>query len=220
MSPGTKARSYDPDYAAEAGFADCKLVGTENRRGRVMSKKRIQLPLRDEDLLQLKAGDSVLLNGPLLTGRDAAHQRLIAALRAGEELPVVIKGETIYYVGPCPTKPGRVIGSAGPTTSSRMDSYTPDLLKMGLKGMVGKGQRSQEVVETMRTCGAVYFAALGGAGALIANSIIQAEVVAYPDLGPEAIYRMVVRDFPVIVAIDSRGNDLYRTGRAEYQRRR
>lgn len=184
-----------------------------------MSKKRIQLPLRDEDLTELRAGDFVLLNGPLLTGRDAAHKRLFTALQEGEELPVAIKGETIYYVGPCPTKPGRIVGSAGPTTSSRMDSYTPALLKIGLKGMVGKGQRSPEVVEAMRTFGAVYLAALGGAGALIANSIIQAEVVAYPDLGPEAIYRMMVRDFPVIVAIDSDGNDLYRTGRAEYQRR-
>ncbi len=183
-----------------------------------MSKKRIQLPLKDEELIELRAGDSILLNGPLLTGRDAAHKRLFTALQEEKELPVAIKGETIYYVGPCPTKPGRVIGSAGPTTSSRMDSYTPALLKMGLKGMVGKGQRSQEVVEAMRTYGAVYLAALGGAGALIANSIIQAEVVAYPDLGPEAVYRMVVRDFPVIVAVDSRGNDLYRTGRAEYQR--
>lgn len=184
-----------------------------------MSKKRIQLPLTNDDLHKLRAGDSILLNGPLLTGRDAAHKRLFTALQEGEELPVDIKGETIYYVGPCPTKPGRIIGSAGPTTSSRMDSYTPALLKMGLKGMVGKGQRSPEVIEAMRTFGAVYLAALGGTGALIANSIIQAEVVAYPDLGPEAIYRMVVRDFPVIVAIDSGGNDLYRTGRAEYQRR-
>ncbi len=184
-----------------------------------MSKKRIQLPLTVEDLAQLQAGESILLNGPLLTGRDAAHKRLYAAVQAGKELPVTIKGETIYYVGPCPTKPGRVIGSAGPTTSSRMDSYTPTLLKEGLRGMVGKGQRSPEVIEAMKTYGAVYLAALGGAGALIANSIIQAEVIAYPDLGPEAIYRMVVEDIPVIVAIDSRGNDLYRTGRAEYLRR-
>lgn len=184
-----------------------------------MSKKRIQLPLTDDDLHQLRVGDSLLLNGPLLTGRDAAHKRLFVTLQDGKTLPVSIKGETIYYVGPCPTKPGRVIGSAGPTTSSRMDSYTPALLKLGLKGMIGKGQRSPEVIEAMKTYGAVYLAALGGAGALIANSIIKAEVVAYPELGPEAIYRMVVKDFPVIVAIDSCGNDLYRSGRAEYQRR-
>lgn len=184
-----------------------------------MLKKRIQLPLTEDDLHKLRAGDSLLLNGPLLTGRDAAHKQLIATLQEGKELPVSIKGETIYYVGPCPTKQGRVIGSAGPTTSSRMDSYTPALLKLGLKGMIGKGQRCPEVIEAMITYGAVYMAALGGAGALIANSIIKAEVVAYPELGPEAIYRMVVKDFPVIVAIDSCGNDLYRTGRAEYQRR-
>ncbi len=181
-----------------------------------MTTKIIQLPLRDEDLAGLSAGDSVLLNGPLLTGRDAAHKRLYAAVQDGHSLPVELKGETIYYVGPCPTKPGRVIGSAGPTTSSRMDSYTPALLSLGLKGMVGKGQRSQEVVEAMLKYGAVYLAALGGAGALIANSIIKAEVIAYPDLGPEAIYRLVVKDFPVIVAIDSKGNDLYQTGRKEY----
>ncbi len=183
-----------------------------------MPKKLIQLPLKDEDLTGLRAGDSILLNGPLLTGRDAAHKRLFAPAQAGEALPVELRGETIYYVGPCPTQPGRVIGSAGPTTSSRMDSYTPTLLKLGLKGMVGKGHRSQEVIEAMVKYGAVYLAALGGAGALIANSIIQAKVVAYPDLGPEAIYRMVVRDFPVIVAIDCKGNDLYQTGRKEYFR--
>ncbi|NLY75915.1 MAG: Fe-S-containing hydro-lyase [Firmicutes bacterium] len=182
-------------------------------------KKRIQLPLKDEDLVELRAGDSLLLNGPLLTGRDAAHKRLYEAAQSGKELPVAIKGETIYYVGPCPAKPGRIIGSAGPTTSSRMDFYTPTLLKLGLKGMIGKGQRSPEVIEAVTTYGAVYFAALGGAGALIANSIIKAEIVAYPDLGPEAIYRIEVRDFPVIVAIDGKGNDLYRIGRAEYSRR-
>lgn len=184
-----------------------------------MLKKRIQLPLKDEDLFELRAGDSLLLNGPLLTGRDAAHKRLYETVQSGKELPVAIKGETIYYVGPCPAKPGRIIGSAGPTTSSRMDFYTPTLLKLGLKGMIGKGQRFPEVIEAVTTYGAVYFAALGGAGALIANSIIKAEIVAYPDLGPEAIYRIEVRDFPVIVAIDSKGNDLYRSGRAEYSRR-
>lgn len=185
-----------------------------------MSKKRIQLPLKDEDIANFRAGDSILLNGPLLTGRDAAHKRLSTALQEGKELPVAIKGETIYYVGPCPTKPGRIIGSAGPTTSSRMDFYTPALLKLGLRGMIGKGQRSPEVIEAMKSYGAVYLAALGGAGALIANSIIAVEVIAYHDLGPEAIYRMVVQDLPVIVAIDRYGNDLYRTGRTEYQLRR
>jgi fumarate hydratase subunit beta len=183
-----------------------------------MAGKQIQLPLSDEDLNGLRVGESVLLNGPLLTGRDAAHKRLYAAVQEGQELPVELSGETIYYVGPCPTKPGRVIGSAGPTTSSRMDSYAPALLKLGLKGMVGKGQRSLEVIDAMVKYKAVYLAALGGAGALIANSIVKAEVLAYPDLGPEAIYRLVVRDLPVIVAIDSLGNDLYRTGREKYTR--
>ena len=183
-----------------------------------MAEKRIQLPLSDEDLSGLRAGESILLNGPLLTGRDAAHKRLYTALQVGEELPVELIGETIYYVGPCPTKPGRIIGSAGPTTSSRMDSYAPALLKLGLKGMVGKGQRSSEVIDAMVKYKAVYLAALGGAGALIANSIVKAEVLAYPDLGPEAIYRLMVRDLPVIVAIDSLGNDLYRTGREKFAR--
>lgn len=185
-----------------------------------MAGKRIQLPLSDEDLSGLRAGESVLLNGPLLTGRDAAHKRLFMAMQEGKELPVELSGETIYYVGPCPTMPGRIIGSAGPTTSSRMDSYTPALLKMGLKGMVGKGQRSLEVIEAMVKYKAVYLAALGGAGALIANSIMKAEVLAYPDLGPEAIYRLEVRDLPVIVAIDSLGNDLYRAGREKFRRSR
>lgn len=183
-----------------------------------MAEKRIKLPLSDDDLAGLRAGDSVLLNGPLLTGRDAAHKRLVAALEEGRRLPVELKGETIYYVGPCPTKPGRVIGSAGPTTSSRMDSYTPALLRLGLKGMVGKGQRSQDVIDAMVKYKAVYLAALGGAGALIANSIVKAEVAAYPDLGPEAIYRLEVKDLPVIVAIDCFGNDLYRVGREKYLR--
>lgn len=181
-----------------------------------MAEKRIQLPLKDEDLTELRAGDSILLNGPLLTGRDAAHKLLFAAVQDGQALPMDLRGETIYYVGPCPTRPGRVIGSAGPTTSSRMDSYTPSLLKLGLKGMIGKGQRSPEVIDAMKKYGAVYMAALGGAGALIANSIIQADIIAYPDLGPEAIYRMVVKDFSVIVAIDNYGNDLYQTGRSAY----
>jgi len=178
--------------------------------------KRIELPLTELDLMSLQAGDSVLLNGRLLSGRDAAHKRLIMALEAREPLPVNLKGETIYYVGPCPTPPGKIIGSAGPTTSGRMDSYTPRLLQLGLKGMMGKGQRSPEVIAAMVKYGAVYFAALGGAGALIAKSIKKAEVVAYHDLGPEAIYRLEVVDLPVIVAIDAAGNDLYHLGREQY----
>jgi fumarate hydratase subunit beta len=183
-----------------------------------MTKRHIQLPLSENDSLTLRAGEAVLLNGPLLSGRDAAHKRMIATLEAGKSLPVELKGEIIYYVGPCLTPPGRVIGSAGPTTSERMDLYTPRLLEEGLKGMIGKGQRSQEVIEAMVKFRAVYFAALGGAGALITRSIVEASVIAYHDLGPEAIHRLVVRDFPVIVAIDVFGADLYQTGRAQYVR--
>ncbi len=177
---------------------------------------KIQLPIGERDISGLKVGDSVLLRGPLLSGRDAAHKRFIAALKEGNPLPVDLSGETIYYVGPCPTPPGRVIGSAGPTTSGRMDLYTPELLRLGLKGMIGKGQRSPEVISAIKQYSAVYFAALGGAGALIARSIKNAQVIAYPDLGPEAVYRLEVVDFPVIVAIDADGNDLYKLGRDEF----
>jgi fumarate hydratase subunit beta len=183
-----------------------------------MAELTIQLPLTEHDIARLKAGDTVLLNGPLLSARDAAHKRLVAALNEGKALPVELMGETIYYVGPCPTPPGKIIGSAGPTTSGRMDSYTPRLLELGLKGMIGKGQRSPAVIAAMKEHAAVYFAALGGAGALIARSIQKATVIAYPDLGPEAIHRLEVKDFPVIVAIDAAGNDLYQTGRAQYSR--
>jgi fumarate hydratase subunit beta len=179
--------------------------------------KRIKLPLSEDDIQGLRAGEPVWLSGPLLSARDAAHKRITAALSAGEDLPVNLQGETIYYVGPCPAPPGRIIGAAGPTTSGRMDSYTPRLLELGVVAMIGKGQRSPEVIAAMVKNGAVYFAALGGAGALIAKSIKEARVIAYPDLGPEAIRRLVVEDFPVIVAIDAGGNDLYRIGRAAYQ---
>jgi fumarate hydratase subunit beta len=180
--------------------------------------KRIKLPLSEDDIQGLRAGETVLLSGPLLSARDAAHKRITAALLSGEDLPVKLKGETIYYVGPCPAPPGRIIGSAGPTTSGRMDSYTSRLLELGVVGMIGKGQRSAEVIAAMVKNGAVYFAALGGAGALIAKSIKEAKVIAYPDLGPEAIRRLIVEDFPVIVAIDAGGNDLYRIGLAAYRR--
>jgi fumarate hydratase subunit beta len=182
-----------------------------------MTQKRIKLPLREEDILGLKAGEAVLLSGELLSGRDAAHKRLIIALSEEKPLPVALQGQTIYYVGPCPTPPGKVIGSAGPTTSGRMDSYTPRLLEEGLKGMIGKGQRSSEVKTAMVKYRSLYFAALGGAGALIARSIVKAEVIAYHDLGPEAIHRLTVEDFPVIVAIDAQGNDLYSQGRMDYR---
>jgi fumarate hydratase subunit beta len=176
----------------------------------------VHLPLTENDIFKLKAGDTVVLSGSLLSGRDAAHKRLITALKEGKPLPVNLNGETIYYVGPCPTPPGRVIGSAGPTTSGRMDSYTSSLLELGLKGMIGKGQRSPAVIDAIKKQRAIYFAALGGAGALIARSIKSAEVIAYHDLGPEAIHRLVVDNFPVIVAIDAEGNDLYQLGRAQY----
>lgn len=181
-----------------------------------MAQKRLKLPLIQEDILRLQAGETVLLSGDLLSFRDAAHQRIVNALEDGAALPLALQDETIYYMGPCPTPPGRVIGSAGPTTSGRMDGYTPQLLKQGIKGMIGKGQRSAEVVAAMVQYQAVYFAALGGAGALIAHSIQQAKVIAYHDLGPEAIHRLSVADLAVIVAIDAYGNDLYQQGRAKY----
>lgn len=182
-----------------------------------MKAKKIKLPLSKEDILELHAGDSVLLSGTMLSGRDAAHKRMVQTLKDGGTLPVDLTGETIYYVGPCPTPPGKVIGSAGPTTSGRMDSYVPLILEQGLIGMIGKGQRTAEVKASMVKHQAVYFAALGGAGALIAESIKKAEVLAYDDLGTEAIHRFTVEDFPVIVAIDAYGNDLYETGRKEYE---
>ena len=159
---------------------------------------------------RLRAGDLVRLSGVIWTGRDAAHKRLVARLDAGEALPVDLRDQVIYFVGPCPAPPGRPIGSAGPTTSGRMDAYSPRLIaECGLRGMIGKGDRSPAVVEAMRRYGAVYFAATGGAGALIAGSIVKCELVAFPELGPEAMYRLEVRDFLLVVAIDAAGNSLY-----------
>jgi fumarate hydratase subunit beta len=179
--------------------------------------KIVKTPLTEETVKGLKAGDRVLLNGIIYTGRDAAHKRLMEMLERGEKLPLELEGQVIYYVGPCPAKPGRVIGSAGPTTSGRMDPYTPRLLEKGLKGMIGKGLRSKEVVEAIKKHRAVYFAAIGGAGALLAESIKGAEVLAFEDLGPEAIYRLRVENFPVTVVIDCEGNDLYKTGKEQYK---
>ena len=179
--------------------------------------KIVNTPLTEETVKGLKAGDRVLLNGIIYTGRDAAHKRLMEMLERGEKLPLELEGQVIYYVGPCPAKPGRVIGSAGPTTSGRMDPYTPRLLEKGLKGMIGKGLRSKEVVEAIKKHRAVYFAAIGGAGALLAESIKGAEVLAFEDLGPEAIYRLRVENFPVTVVIDCEGNDLYKTGKEQYK---
>lgn len=179
--------------------------------------KRITTPLTEEKVKDLKCGDSVLLSGKLYTARDAAHKRLIDILDRGEELPINIKDETIYYVGPTPAKPGQVIGSAGPTTSYRMDAYSPKLLDLGLKGMIGKGKRNKEVINSMKKNTAVYFGAIGGAAALIGKCITASEVILYEDLGSEAIRRLEVKDLPLIVVIDSEGNNLYEKGREEYK---
>lgn len=179
--------------------------------------KNLKVPLSDSDIADLKAGEQILLSGTIYTARDAAHRRMVEALDRGAPLPLDIKGQVIYYVGPTPAKPGQVIGSAGPTTSSRMDVYTPRLLNEGLKGMIGKGKRSAEVVEAITKNKAVYFAAAGGAGALLSKRIKKAEVVAYGDLGPEAIYRLEVEEFPVIVVNDIYGNDLYKEAQKNRQ---
>lgn len=174
-------------------------------------KKKIQVPLLKQDIDNLKAGDYVYLTGTIYTARDAAHKRMYDSMKKGEELPIELNGNVLYYLGPSPAREGQVIGSAGPTTSSRMDKYTPDMLDAGLKGMVGKGKRSPEVIEAMKKNGAVYFAAVGGAGALLSKCIKEAEVVAYEDLGTEAIRRLHIEELPVIVVIDKDGNNLYET---------
>ncbi|MDI6707283.1 MAG: Fe-S-containing hydro-lyase [Bacillota bacterium] len=180
-------------------------------------EKVIHTPLTDEIVEELKAGDRVLLNGIIYTGRDAAHKRLVEMMDKGEELPLELQGQVIYYVGPCPAKPGKVIGSAGPTTSGRMDAYAPVLMEKGLKGMIGKGIRSKEVVDSIVKNKCVYFAAIGGAGALLAEAIKEAEILAFSDLGPEAIYKLRVENFPVTVIIDSQGNNLYKIGKEQYR---
>ncbi|NLZ52598.1 MAG: Fe-S-containing hydro-lyase [Thermoanaerobacteraceae bacterium] len=178
---------------------------------------RINTPVTTEEVRKLKAKDNVLITGVVYTGRDAAHKRLINLLNKGKELPIDLKGQLIYYVGPAPAKPGHAAGSAGPTTSYRMDPYTPQLLKLGIRGMIGKGTRSKEVIDAMKEYGAVYFGAIGGAGALISKSIKKVEVVCYEDLGAEAIHRFYVEDFPAIVVIDSEGNNLYETEPEKYR---
>jgi fumarate hydratase subunit beta len=179
---------------------------------------KLKTPVSDEDVMKLKIGDSVLITGIILTGRDSAHKRLYDLASKGEPLPVDIKGQIIYYVGPAPAKPGYVIGPAGPTTSYRMDPYAPLLMKLGLKGMIGKGIRSKEVREAMQKHKAVYFSATGGAAALIAKNIKEVKIIAYEDLGPEAIRELTVEDFPVIVANDAHGGDLYEEGTKKYRR--
>ena len=170
---------------------------------------RLETPLTEDKIKNLRAGDSVLLSGTIYTARDAAHKRMIEALGRGEKLPIELENLTIYYAGPAPAKPGRVIGSCGPTTSGRMDAYAPTLIGLGLTGMIGKGERSDEVVAAMTEYGAVYFGAIGGAGALISKCVTSAEVVAYEDLGTEAIRRLTVKDFPLTVVIDAKGRNLY-----------
>lgn len=179
-------------------------------------EKRITAPLTEEVIRDLKAGDSVLISGIIFTARDAAHKRLIELLEDGKELPINVKDQIIYYVGPTPAKPGMAMGSAGPTTSYRMDAYTPQLLDLGLKGMIGKGLRSKEVMASIIKNKAVYFGAIGGAAALIGKSINNAEVLAYEDLGSEAIRKLEVIDLPVVVIIDSEGNNLYEIGQKNY----
>jgi len=180
--------------------------------------RHIMVPLADEDAASLCAGDYVYLTGTIYTARDAAHKRMYEALEQHQELPMDMKNNVIYYMGPSPAREGRPIGSAGPTTASRMDKYAPALLDLGLKAMIGKGKRSEAVKEAIVRNGAVYFAAVGGAGALLSKSITQSEVIAYDDLGTEAIRKLTVNNFPVIVVIDAKGNNLYETAIREYCR--
>lgn len=176
----------------------------------------IKVPLSREEARKLKSGDSCLLSGVIYTARDAAHKRLCERIAQGKELPFDIKDSVIYFVGPTPAQPGEVIGSAGPTTSYRMDAYSPMLIKQGQTGMIGKGKRNSDVIDAMREYGAVYFGAIGGCGALLSRCIKKSEVIAYADLGAEAIRRLEVEDFPVTVVIDSEGNNLYEIGPAAY----
>ncbi|MBP7526520.1 MAG: Fe-S-containing hydro-lyase [Syntrophorhabdaceae bacterium] len=180
--------------------------------------KKIQTPLADDVIQSLKAGEKVLLSGFIYTARDAAHKRFAEALDAGEELPFDIRGQVIYYCGPAPAPPGKVIGSCGPTTSSRMDVYAPRLIGLGLKGMIGKGKRSDAVKKALQEHRAVYFGATGGAGALIARTVVASRVIAYEDLGPEAVVRLEVRDMPLFVINDTFAGDLYQEGMERYKR--
>jgi len=179
---------------------------------------KIATPLNEEKIIQLKAGDLVKITGHIYVARDAAHRRIFELIKKGQKLPIDLEGQIIFYAGPTPAKPGYSCGSVGPTTSYRMDPYTPPLLDKGLKGMIGKGFRSKEVIDSMKKNRAVYFAAVGGTAALIARSVKRSEVIAYEDLGAEAIYKFYVEDFPVIVVIDSAGNNLYETEPPKYMK--
>ena len=178
----------------------------------------LEIPFTKDKMQELCAGDYVYISGIIYTARDAAHKRMYESLHNGEELPLDLRDNLIYYMGPSPAREGRPIGSAGPTTSSRMDKYAPDLLELGQAGMIGKGKRNQEVKDSLVKNGAVYFAAVGGAGALLSKSILSSEVIAYDDLGTEAIRKLIVKDFPVIVVIDSKGNDLYELAIKDYNK--
>lgn len=180
--------------------------------------KRIKAPFDDATARGLRAGDSVLITGTILAARDAAHKKLVECMDRGEELPVDLTGQVVYYVGPTPAKPGKPVGSAGPTTAGRMDAYAPRLMERGLKGMIGKGYRKPEVVEAMKKYGVPYLAAIGGAGALIARKIKKYDVLAWPELGPEALAVMEVEDFPAIVVIDCEGDNYYESGQAPYRK--
>ncbi len=194
----------------EAGwFLDC----VEKRNN---MERHLNIPLTDDEIKSLRSGDMLYLTGTIYTARDAAHKRMYETLQAGGELPYDIEGSFVYYLGPTPARPGQVIGSAGPTTSSRMDKYTPLLLEKGLKGMIGKGKRSPEVLKAIQENGAVYCAAIGGLGALLSKRIVESEVIAYDDLGTEAIRKMKVEDLPVVVIIDTEGNNLYETAPKQF----
>ncbi len=185
-----------------------------------MSKTyHLTTPLSDEDVRKLESGDIVYLSGVLYTARDAAHKKLVALIEEGKELPFDLEGSVIYFVGPTPPKPGEPIGSAGPTTSYRMDSYSPTMLKHGSRGMIGKGKRNQEVKDACKEYGGVYFGATGGAGALLGRRILSSEVIAYPELGPEAVRKLEVKEFPVTVINDTHGNDLYQKGRSLFEQK-
>lgn len=182
-------------------------------------ERYIQIPISSEDAVSLRAGDMVFLTGTIYTARDAAHKRMKETLEEGKNLPFELRGSTIYYMGPSPARPGTAIGAAGPTTASRMDIYTPQFLDLGMNAMIGKGKRSPQVKEAIRRNQVVYFAAIGGAGALLSKKIISSEIVTYEDLGAEAIHRLEVKDFPVIVIIDTQGNDLYETESRKWSQR-
>lgn len=179
---------------------------------------RIKAPFSIDEVAHLKAGDNVLITGSIIAARDAAHKKLMEVYKSGEKIPVELKNQVIYYLGPSPAKPGEIIGAAGPTTSGRMDKYTPMMLDLGISGMIGKGYRSDEVIESIIKHKAVYMVAIGGAGALISKSIKKYEVLAYEELGPEAIAKLEVVDFPAIVAIDSKGENFYKIGQAKYKK--